>query len=291
MADDIGPKLPPHLLNVKSQSQNSERDKNSSTLNSESDEGKEEQLFGPALPPHMLSGKKESDSDVDNIKDKLSVGPALPPGWNRTAEKSDDDEEDDDFIGPVPGEDDAYDESALKRHEIEARATAMKDKLSGKGKEAALKREQWMTELPPELGANIGIVARTFKKKTLNSTEGDRSVWTDTPADRQRKLKEKLDKKEKVTKEEAPAPIKKDLETIARIQEHNKQHRSASLMELHHEERKKKKGDGPSERRAFDRNQDLDLKRVDKKATSSFIKSSKNLNSKFENSRFDSKFL
>ena len=97
MADDIGPKLPSHLLNVKSQSKDSERHKKpekSTPLNSESDEGKERQLFGPALPPHMLSGKKECDGEVDNIKDKLSIGPALPPGWNRTTEKSDDDGKD-----------------------------------------------------------------------------------------------------------------------------------------------------------------------------------------------------
>ena len=34
-----------------------------------------------------------------------------------------------------------------------------------------------------------GIVARTFKKRNSNTSESDRSVWTDTPADRERKLK------------------------------------------------------------------------------------------------------
>ena len=35
----------------------------------------------------------------------------------------------------------------------------------------------------------VGLAARTFKKRTLNPTEADRSVWTDTPADREKKLR------------------------------------------------------------------------------------------------------
>lgn len=44
-----------------------------------------------------------------------------------------------------------------------------------------------MTELPPEL-QHIGLGARTFKKRTGPDNK-DRSVWTDTPADRERKAK------------------------------------------------------------------------------------------------------
>ena len=44
-----------------------------------------------------------------------------------------------------------------------------------------------MTELPPEL-QHIGLGARTFKKKA-GPEKGDRSMWTDTPADRERKAR------------------------------------------------------------------------------------------------------
>lgn len=44
-----------------------------------------------------------------------------------------------------------------------------------------------MTELPPEL-QHIGLGARTFKKKS-GPEKGDRSIWTDTPADRERKTR------------------------------------------------------------------------------------------------------
>lgn len=50
-----------------------------------------------------------------------------------------------------------------------------------------LTRETWMTELPPEL-QHIGLGARTFKKKS-GPEKGDRSMWTDTPADRERKAR------------------------------------------------------------------------------------------------------
>lgn len=44
-----------------------------------------------------------------------------------------------------------------------------------------------MTELPPEL-KDFGLGPRTFKRRA-DDRSGDRSVWTDTPADRERKAK------------------------------------------------------------------------------------------------------
>lgn len=51
-----------------------------------------------------------------------------------------------------------------------------------------LVRESWMLELPsdkPNIIA-LGLGARQFRKKTAEPS-GDRSVWTDTPAERERK--------------------------------------------------------------------------------------------------------
>jgi len=44
-----------------------------------------------------------------------------------------------------------------------------------------------MVELPPEMTKNFGVTARKFSTKTETSSDKDRSVWTDTPADRARK--------------------------------------------------------------------------------------------------------
>lgn len=50
-----------------------------------------------------------------------------------------------------------------------------------------LKREAWMTELPPQLSGAVGLCERRFKtSNTVINT--DRSVWTDTPADKERKM-------------------------------------------------------------------------------------------------------
>lgn len=50
-----------------------------------------------------------------------------------------------------------------------------------------LARETWMTELPPVL-QHIGLGARTFKKRAGPESK-DRSLWTETPADKEKKIR------------------------------------------------------------------------------------------------------
>lgn len=51
-----------------------------------------------------------------------------------------------------------------------------------------MKRESWMLELPPDREADFGLGPRQFRARA-KPEPGDRSVWTDTPADRlQKKL-------------------------------------------------------------------------------------------------------
>jgi len=49
-----------------------------------------------------------------------------------------------------------------------------------------MRRENWMLELPPEQAADFGLGPRQFRVRTKPES-GDRSVWTDTPADRLQK--------------------------------------------------------------------------------------------------------
>jgi hypothetical protein len=49
-----------------------------------------------------------------------------------------------------------------------------------------MRRENWMLELPPEQAADFGLGPRQFRIRTKPES-GDRSVWTDTPADRLQK--------------------------------------------------------------------------------------------------------
>ena len=53
------------------------------------------------------------------------------------------------------------------------------------GSEEPQGRESWMTELPPEMGASFGLTSRTFRKNAAQT--GDRSCWTDTPANKEKK--------------------------------------------------------------------------------------------------------
>nr|XP_013035008.2 GPALPP motifs-containing protein 1-like [Anser cygnoides] len=90
--------------------------------------------------------------------------------------------EEDDIIGPMPAKGPV--ESDVTK-EFERRAQRMKEKLTSA--DSQVPRESWMTELRPEL-KSFGFRPRTFKRRA-DDKSGDRSVWTDTPADRERKAK------------------------------------------------------------------------------------------------------
>uniref|UniRef100_A0A4W5LRJ6 GPALPP motifs-containing protein 1 n=1 Tax=Hucho hucho TaxID=62062 RepID=A0A4W5LRJ6_9TELE len=87
-------------------------------------------------------------------------------------------------------------------------------------------RETWMTELPPTL-QHIGLGARTFKKRAGPESK-DRSLWTDTPADRERKLRERLEGKETEEKEPVPQLSHKELQMAEKVSKYNVSSRDSS---------------------------------------------------------------
>ncbi|CAL8404059.1 unnamed protein product [Boreogadus saida] len=236
-------------------------------------------VLGPALPPGFR--RAASDDEDDGDSDDGIPGPALPPGY--TAERSSGEEEED-VIGPMPARG-PVDDSVLR--DIERRAQKMKDKLTGNEAPEVVARETWMTELPPELQhIGLGLEARTFKKKA-GPEKGDRSMWTDTPAERERKLQERLEGKEKV-KEDAPKMSRKDLEMAEKVSKYNDKKRSESLMTLHSKKQKKEaltKVKEPVERKAFDRDADLQVNRFDEAQKERLLKKSQELNTKFSHSK------
>nr|XP_029513473.1 GPALPP motifs-containing protein 1-like [Oncorhynchus nerka] len=93
-------------------------------------------------------------------------------------------------------------------------------------------RETWMTELPPTL-QHIGLGARTFKKRAGPESK-DRSLWTDTPADRERKLRERLEGKESEETEPVPQLSHKELQMAEKVSKYNVSSRaSLSAQQLH----------------------------------------------------------
>ncbi|KAH0502305.1 GPALPP motifs-containing protein 1 [Microtus ochrogaster] len=188
-----GPALPPNYRS--SSSDSSDSDEDSSSLSEEGNQESEEDDSGPT------ARKQRRNQDRDDDDDGF-FGPALPPGFKRQddsppskwtmlglnqciweAESS----EDEDIVGPMPAKGPV---NYSVTTEFEKRAQRMKEKLT-KGDDDSSKpvtRESWMTELPPEM-KDFGLGPRTFKRRA-DDRSGDRSVWTDTPADRERKAKE-----------------------------------------------------------------------------------------------------
>lgn len=239
-------------------------------------------VLGPALPPGFRRATYE-DNDDDEDAD---VGPALPPGYRPDSSSS----EDEDMIGPMPAKG-AVEDSVAR--DFERRAQRMKEKLTGVEAPEVLARETWMTELPPEL-QHIGLGARTFKKRSGPENK-DRSIWTDTPADRERKDRERREGKNKgeTKKDEAPQFSSKDLDMAEKVSKYNDSKRSESLMSLHAKtmkEKAKEKADKPVERRAFDRDADLEVNRFDEAQKQRLLKKSQELNTRFSHSK-DRMFL
>jgi len=250
-------------------------------------------VLGPALPP----GFRRTSDDEEDDDDGGDVGPALPPGYTAESSGSESDGDGEDVVGPMPFTGDRSSHNSVAE-DFERRARKMKDKLTGadQGPEE-VKRETWMTELPPEL-QHIGLGARTFKKKAGPEKGGDRSMWTDTPADRERKERERLegkseDSKKKKKEEEAPRMSKKDIDMAQKVSKYNESKRGESLYNMHSKKLKRKaeaEADKPVERRAFDRDQDLQANRFDDAQKKQLLRKSAELNTRFSHSK-DRMFL
>ncbi|XP_020652715.3 GPALPP motifs-containing protein 1 isoform X2 [Pogona vitticeps] len=249
----------------------------------------EEGFFGPALPPGF---KKQDESPERPI-----IGPALPPGFKKQSEDAegsrfhiapatDSSEEDEAVIGPIPAKEPI--ESNITA-EFEYRAQRMKEKLLGQDDDGSrqVKRESWMTDLPPEL-KNFGLGPRTFRKRA-DEKSGDRSVWTDTPADREKKASEQQAAKKSVSKDDTEIHLsERDKRLIEQLSSYNESQRSESLIDMHQKKLKNKaaeKNNKPQERRPFDRDQDLKVHRFDEAQKKALIKRSRDLNTRFSHGK------
>ncbi|KAG9349527.1 hypothetical protein JZ751_027972 [Albula glossodonta] len=274
-------------------------------------------VLGPALPPGFRRPADDDEEDESDGEDSQGFpGPALPPGYAAEASSSEE-EEDDDVIGPMPFRGEVQNTVAS---DFERRAQRMKEKLtSGDDGKKELTRETWMTELPPEL-QHIGLGARTFKKRSGPENK-DRSIWTDTPADRERKARVRFGpviplprffaaQREKQAdlnpsehlegklsgesqKEETPQISHKDLQMAEKVSKYNESKRGESLLSMHSKKIKKKaeaEANKPAERRPFDRDTDLQVNRFDEAQKKSLLKKSQELNTRFSHSK-DRMFL
>ncbi|NXI46168.1 GPAM1 protein, partial [Galbula dea] len=314
-----GPALPPGYKSCGSESPESEDDSESLPLPRDTNRDSEEEaegdpapkkpkrmqedddddgFFGPALPPGF---KKQDDSPERPI-----IGPALPPGFRKPsqdtgssrcstglsvssefpAEATDSSEEEDNLIGPMPAKGPVEADVAK---DFERRAQRMKEKLASadRGEPKQVTRESWMTELPPEL-KSFGFGPRTFKRRA-DDKSGDRSVWTDTPADRERKAKEREEARKSTSKDKEEMGLSgRDKRLVEQVASYNESKRPESLLDIHQKKLKSKaleEKSKPQERRPFDREQDLKVNRFDEAQKQALLRKSRDLNSKFEHSK------
>ncbi|XP_055282028.1 GPALPP motifs-containing protein 1 isoform X1 [Moschus berezovskii] len=313
-----GPALPPNYKS--SSSESSDSDEDSSSLSEEGnqesedddtgpparklrrnqdddDDDDDEGFFGPALPPGF---KKQDESPP-----RPMIGPALPPGFLKSTQKSDkgrsdpgqvssyfnsekemDSSEEEDIVGPMPARGPV---NSSVTAEFEKRAQRMKEKLTkGDGDSSKpITRESWMTELPPEM-KDFGLGPRTFKRRA-DGKSGDRSVWTDTPADRERKAKEMQEARKSFSKKDEECILSgRDKRLSEQVSSYNESKRSESLMDIHHKKLKNKASEDknkPQERIPFDRDTDLKVHRFDEAQKKALIKKSRELNSRFSHGK------
>ncbi|XP_046852977.1 GPALPP motifs-containing protein 1-like [Xenia sp. Carnegie-2017] len=268
---EFGPFVSEHL-----KTQNAEVDKHRDEQEKTVDNASpDKDFFGPKLPPNLMN--------------RSVIGPSLPLKYPTEKNALCEEILEQDIIGPqLPclNEDDSF--ITRCKADIEARAKEKKLKLTthDDNKDGEIVREEWMTQLPPELGKNFGLGARKFRSKEVNV--GDRSVWTNTPS--QSGKKGNSNQMKPLVQNSEAKKRQHDIEKY--VCEHNKQYRSESLLDLHQKNRKKeKKNKKKLERRPFDRDVDMGTTQMNPTHRKSLVKHSTDFNFKFEHSKQDPSYL
>jgi len=235
--------------------------------------------FGPELPPGF---KKEIKEDIPK---KKIVGPLIPPELLGETPIEENNELDDDSIGPVlPGSVKAQEllERQKKKEEDLKNWEANEWKRLRENKEDNSKREEWMISLPERRTGLTGTGARKFSKSGDVGTRDD--SWTTKPSER---TKYKPDRELLNEKEEEENKIKS-----SQLMDQIEKKRGPSLVELHQAELAKKQSSGPTERKPFDRENDVVHRQVDPQKRQKMIHdSSKNLNDLFQKTETRRNFL
>ncbi|KAG8908095.1 hypothetical protein FRB99_000539 [Tulasnella sp. 403] len=284
-------------------------------------------MIGPNVPSHLLKGKgKERTEDTEESSDD-EYGPSLPPdlaprapgrvvGPSFPTRPPEGDDSDEDY-GPTPMQGgQAPEEDAVKEfiereerrraaievdHALHHKALPPLTPLSKEGKKPKeLKREEWMLA-PPEASDLLGsldpskIRARQFSKNTEEKVT-DRTLWTETPAEKQKRLADEVSGKRKRAEvsagmvasreesEEDRKRRKRDDEIRQKIDEHNKQKRGESLLDIHSKSdtsSKEEKDKTPAA--IWDHSRDMGLggRLMDERSRQKIIGDAKGLGSRF----------
>lgn len=248
--------------------------KNNDDDDDDEKEEEEEDTFGPALPPHLAS--KNCEALVQELPVKMDISDSVKDVKNY----EEDDEDDDGCIGPLPVNHPALQDD-LVQQQLEYRARMIKRELAEIDNNVdEKKREEWMTELPAVQTAHLGLVPRSFRSRP-GPDMSDRSSWTDTPADRAKKQREKILMIGNTSKDKEP--IEHEI-----IEKPNKR-KEKTLMEMHqkklHKKKKKEEKEakeaGLTMRRPFDRDIDMQVNRFDESRNKTILRKAASLDDRF----------
>ncbi|KAI9297736.1 hypothetical protein K502DRAFT_327975 [Neoconidiobolus thromboides FSU 785] len=286
----IGPTLPPHLKRRRqSEDGNDEKEKNTDNSPSHQDnsKNKNKSSIGPQLPSQFKKDKQkeEKGQKVTKVRHSVSIGPQMPHVEKRTVieepndQDSEKEESDDGVIGPMPVDPDHNENDNLSRiaREVEARARPQKE-------QETLKRGEWMT-VPPEsklIGNPLKLKARQFRTREVENQELDNSLWTETPQEREERLKHGVIKAK--SKPINANPYLEEEKKALKVK--FREEKQASLLEMHQSSQNKKGivDDDPRNRK-FDREKDMAVNGLDPKRQAEIVKGSGNLNNRFSHSK------
>ncbi|CAH1175972.1 unnamed protein product [Phaedon cochleariae] len=273
----IGPTLPQQIM-IKKQITSEETKK----------------VLGPALPPHLKTTEKAAQSHATSpLPNELGatdrcIGPSLPFHLRKKLAEADttDNEEINEIetYGPVP-----VGSSFSQAHlDLEERALQMKINQLGPNEKKDPVREEWMVQLPDAKASNLGLGPRQFRAKA-GPDLSDRSSWTDTPQDKDKKKQGKEEPKVDLQREAELREIRKrdkEQEVVVKKSKRDKE----SLVNIHMKKMKDKKDSSAStERRPFSRELDLQVNRFDEAQKKAVLKKAQLLDTRFSSG--ESKFL
>ncbi|KIY52879.1 hypothetical protein FISHEDRAFT_34199 [Fistulina hepatica ATCC 64428] len=239
------------------------------------DTSDDEDDYAPELPPDMLAApsKRPTSTTISPpaavpSATKKAIGPSMPT----PADLDNDSGDSDDDIGPMPAPVAAseHDESDAVRKFMEIEEHRRKE-IEEAAKPKALKREEWML-VPPTSGELLGSLSTTKPRQFSTSTRPrgavDSSLWTETPLERQQRIKDEVEGKRRrvVNAEDVPDPEERkrkrqraeyEQEVRKGVEEHTKKVRGAALVDTHLEKMKNTKNTEPQA--IWDRERDMSL--------------------------------
>ncbi|KAI0662363.1 hypothetical protein C8Q70DRAFT_957809 [Cubamyces menziesii] len=285
----IGPQIPQHLVAGPARSTTPPPPQAPAAAEEEED-GEED--YAPALPPELAAARAST---------KKVIGPTLPPS---VAGPRFEDEEDDDDVGPRPLPAGYVLEEKDGVQEFLEREERRRKQLEEASKPKAPKREEWML-VPPSSSDLLGSIdptkltrPRQFARTAQTSRDADRSLWTETPAERQQRIADEVAGKRRRAVDVDPTDDtdidarkrRKYEEEVRRgVEEHTKKVRGPTLLERHErtsavkEAEKARNGEEDEPPVIWDHGRDMALggRLMDDKTRDKFIREARGLGDRF----------